>query len=83
MNWHLRGHYTAWEPGKRLAFTWAWDHEPATTPTTVDITFAPNPVGGTRLTLRYGPYAPTPAGATERQGHLEGWTHFLTRLQAV
>ena len=25
---HLRGAFTAFEPGQKLAFTWRWDHEP-------------------------------------------------------
>src|SRR5579859_7869361 len=27
-NWHLRGHYVVFQPGKELAFTWKWDHHP-------------------------------------------------------
>jgi uncharacterized protein YndB with AHSA1/START domain len=26
MNWHLRGNYITFEPGKKLSFTWKWDH---------------------------------------------------------
>src|SRR5262245_7200082 len=47
--WHLRGHYTAFEPGRRLTFTWRWDHDPAELPAReVAVTFEPLP-GGTRL----------------------------------
>jgi uncharacterized protein YndB with AHSA1/START domain len=27
MNWHLRGRLNFLEPGKRLAFTWRWEHD--------------------------------------------------------
>jgi uncharacterized protein YndB with AHSA1/START domain len=80
MNWHLRGVYTAFEPGRRLAFTWRWDHEPDAPERSVDITFAPGGEG-THLTATHGTYADTDADREERQGHLDGWTHFLSQLQ--
>lgn len=80
--WHLRGHYTAFEPGRRLAFTWKWDHDPAELPAReVAVTFDPLP-GGTRLTLTHSPYDGSPADQEDRAGHLEGWTYFLPRLKA-
>jgi uncharacterized protein YndB with AHSA1/START domain len=79
MDWHLRGEYTAVEPGVRLAFTWRWDHEPGRPARTVEVLF--DPVGdlGTQLTVTHGVYAEQ--DREERDGHLEGWTYFLTRLR--
>jgi uncharacterized protein YndB with AHSA1/START domain len=79
MGWHLRGEYTAVEPSRRLVFTWRWDHEPDTPTRTVEVLF--DPVGdlGTQITVTHGTYAE--ADFEERDGHLEGWTYFLTRLR--
>ena len=83
MDWHLRGHYTAFEPGAHLAFTWAWDHEPAVPTRMVTLHFAPDGAGGTHLTITHGFYGDTAAEQTDRQGHIDGWLHFLPRLQAI
>ncbi len=83
-DWHLRGRYTAFESARRLAFTWQWDHDPADGPAThVDIAFYPLLGGGTVLTLIHERYPNAPAGRDLRAEHLEGWTHFLTRLQGL
>ena len=84
--WHLRGHYTAVEPGRLLAFTCAWDGElERTGPKHVTLRFEPLPDagesdGGTRLILTHGTYAGTPEDREARQGHLDGWRHFLPCL---
>ena len=85
MNWHLRGHYTAFEPAQRLAFTWKWDHDPQELrEREVSLTFEPVPTGGTRLLLTHGPYDDTPEEqAIRSEHHLTGWQHFLPRLQGV
>src|SRR5579872_5518408 len=60
MNWHLRGQYTHYEPGKQLAFTWKWDHDDeGTAVREVVIVLEALPVGGTKLTLTHGPYTDT------------------------
>jgi uncharacterized protein YndB with AHSA1/START domain len=84
MNWHLHGRYTHFEPGKRLAFTWHWDHdEEGSQETVVDVTLERTPDGGTRLLLTHGPYTETPEDQNLRlEHHLAGWLHFLPRLQA-
>lgn len=84
-NHHLRGTYSDFRPGKALAFTWRWDHEPADAPTrTVILAFDPMPAdAGVRLTLRQFPYGDTDAEKEARAGHLEGWTYFLSRLQSL
>ena len=89
MNWRLRGVYTAFEPGKRLGFTWRWDHdEPDEPGREVLMVFEPLPPDapdrpvGTRLLLTHGPYSDTPADQELRiEHHLAGWQHFLLRLQ--
>jgi len=78
-NWHLRGNYLKFEPGRQIAFTWKWDHDPEDV-TMVIAEFQPLENDGTRLTITHGPYAETPEGQERRQGHIEGWQHFLTRL---
>lgn len=82
MEWRLRGRYTAFEPGKRLTFTWNWDHEPDTPERQVDVLFEPSG-DGTQMTIIHGPYTDSPADQQERQGHLEGWQHFCSRLSDV
>ena len=81
MSWHLRGVYTDFEPPSRLGFTWAWDHEPPEHRAQVDVLFESTPDGGSRLTLTHGPYRSTEPAQQIRQGHLEGWLHFLSKLQ--
>jgi uncharacterized protein YndB with AHSA1/START domain len=83
MNWDLRGTYTAFEPGMRLAFTWRWDHEPDTPTRHVDIRFEPVGDIGTQLTVTHGMYTQSEKDQEERQGHLDGWTYFLTRLHST
>ena len=83
---HLRGGFTAFEPGKKLAFTWKWDHEPVNAPTrTVTVSFTPDTRDDERvtLTLRHEPYGATQAEQDARKGHLEGWTYFLGKLQSL
>jgi uncharacterized protein YndB with AHSA1/START domain len=80
MGWVLRGCYTEVEEPHALSFTWRWDHEPEKPERQVRVSFEQIP-GGTRLLLQHGTYAATPADQEERQGHLDGWMHFLGRLR--
>ena len=80
-NWHLRGYYTTFEPGKELAFTWKWDHFAVTT--NVNVTFDPLSTGGTKLTVTHSPYSETEIDQEARLGHVEGWMYFVTRLQDI
>lgn len=83
MNWHLRGHYTSFEPGGRLDFTWKWDHDPPEAQERfVKIIFEPLATIGTWLLLTHGPYSDTPEDQElHTEHHLAGWQHFLPRLQ--
>jgi len=85
MNWHLRGQYTRFEPGKQLAFTWKWDHdEEGITVREVMIVFEPLPGRGTKLVLTHGPYAVSADDQEVRiEHHLAGWQHFIPRLQLL
>jgi uncharacterized protein YndB with AHSA1/START domain len=78
--WRLTGHYTIFEPGRRLGFTWRWAHEPDAPETVGRLAFEAMEDGGMRLTLAHGPYDESPESQEMRAGHLEGWTHFLGRL---
>lgn len=91
----MRGHVVGYEPGSRLEFTWAWDHEPGAPERTVLVTVAEagggagraggggagraGP-GGTELTVLHGPHGEGEAEQAARSGHHEGWEYFLARL---
>jgi uncharacterized protein YndB with AHSA1/START domain len=70
----LGGTFSEVVPGKRLAFSWNWHHEPDTGQHVV-VDFEKRDED-TLLTLTHGP-----ANPEEQQGHLEGWEHFLGRLK--
>jgi uncharacterized protein YndB with AHSA1/START domain len=82
--WALRGQYTAFEPGRRIGFTWRWDEDTPDIPTTqVEIGLDPLAGGGTQLTLTHGRYDGTTAGQSMRESHRVGWLHFLPQLQQL
>ncbi len=85
MEWHLCGHYTAFEPGKQLGFSWHWDHDTHDTgKRVVEIFFRHLSAGGTKLLLSHGMYLDTPEDQKIRvEDHLAGWQHFLPRLQGI
>jgi uncharacterized protein YndB with AHSA1/START domain len=83
MDLHLRGVYSDIEPGSRLGFSWYWDHEPSVPARFVDVLFELTGNGGTRITVTHQRYEESARDREERQGHLEGWTYFLGRLQSV
>ena len=66
-------------PGELLAFSWESEHELNEPERTVVVSVAPHE-GGTRLTIRHGEYGPTDGEAEEREGHLDGWEHYLPQL---
>jgi uncharacterized protein YndB with AHSA1/START domain len=82
--WSLRGYYTAFERGKNLSFTWKWESEPDLAPIRhVIVTFEALAEGGSLISIIHGPYTESREDQDERAGHLEGWTHFLGRLQSL
>jgi uncharacterized protein YndB with AHSA1/START domain len=84
MNLHLRGQYTFVERGRKLAFTWQWDHEKSSgrLPRSVIVNFEPCR-DGAMLTIQHMPYADNPTEQAERKAHSEAWQFFLTQLQKL
>jgi uncharacterized protein YndB with AHSA1/START domain len=87
MNWSLSGEYAAFEPGRRLEFTWQWEHEPKTPMRRVEIDFSDTALGS-EIILTHGPYSRVEGDQADRDqadrlSHLEGWNHFLSRLGSV
>lgn len=64
-------------PGRRLVFTWAWEHTPERV-SRVTVSLAPRD-GGTELTLHHERFADDEA----RTKHEQGWSGCLGRLAAV
>lgn len=76
-DWHMRGVYTALEPGVHVGFTWAWDHEPSHVGAKqVDIWFQPLMESGSRIAIYHGPYDVSEQDQGSKQGVIEGWIHF-------
>jgi uncharacterized protein YndB with AHSA1/START domain len=76
--WTLRGTFSRMEPGRALAFTWTWDHEPGVTKDVI-VTF--EPLGrGTRIVVEHRPYSEDARDRELRQEHSDGWRFFLGRL---
>jgi uncharacterized protein YndB with AHSA1/START domain len=80
MEWELYGEYSHFEPGRRLAFSWNWRHEPDLPTRQVDIQIEPL-AQGSRLTLTHSAYSDSPADQTDRQSQIDGWHYFLGQLQ--
>jgi uncharacterized protein YndB with AHSA1/START domain/ribosomal protein S18 acetylase RimI-like enzyme len=74
--WVLRGSYTAADPGRRLGFTWKWDHE-GLPMRQVNISLAETK-GISTLHLEH-----SHASSEEAAGYVEGWSHFFGQLQAA
>ena len=73
--------YTDFERGKRLGFSWKWDHEPSDN-TNVSLIIETLPRRGSHLVLNHGSYSVDEEGRKRRQGHIDGRMHFLERLQS-
>lgn len=82
MDWHLRGEYKEFIPGRRLAFTWRWDHKPELPERLVEIDIEPA-TKGSSLTVTHGHYTESRLDQDDRQSHADGWTYFLGQLQRV
>lgn len=69
-----RGTLLVVEPGRRLVYTWLFDHVEPPLPTTVEVTLTP--LGrGTRVHLHHHSFVERPA----RDRHAGGWAHYLPR----
>ena len=69
----LRGEYVSVDPGRRLEFTWSWDHDDLP-PRHVAIGFARSDLGSL-VTVDHE--APT---SSEQSDYRDGWEHFLGQL---
>jgi len=82
LGWRLEGRITRSQPPRALSFTWRWTHEPGLPERQVDVLLEAQGEG-TRLSVRHGPYTASAEDQKDRQGHVDGWLHFLRRLQEV
>ncbi len=76
----LTGTFSDVEPGRRLAFSWRWEHETDREQRVV-VDFERRDAD-TLLTVTQGPYTVGKAGR-ERQAQLDDWTHLLGRLKTA
>ncbi|HTW89772.1 MAG TPA: SRPBCC domain-containing protein [Candidatus Binataceae bacterium] len=73
------GRVTAWEPPKRVAFTWrapAWEAA-----TQVDVRFIAEG-GGTRVELEHSGWEQGPTISKEAKGYSEGWDFILGQFES-
>lgn len=80
-DWHMHGHFTDFEPGRSLGFTWKWDHEPDTPTREVAITLHDRAEGGCRITIIHGPYNESERDQNDRASHIEGWQYYCGKLR--
>jgi uncharacterized protein YndB with AHSA1/START domain len=76
----VRGRYLEIDRPYRVVFSWGMTGNPALPPgaSKVAFTLTPTAQGGTRVDLMHSDLP-----ETEVAGHLDGWTHFLSRLRIV
>jgi uncharacterized protein YndB with AHSA1/START domain len=71
------GRVLAWEPGKRLVFTWRQGNWDPTQSTDVEVRFEPSG-RGTLVTVEHGGWDRVPsAGRGQIEGYGEGWGELL------
>jgi uncharacterized protein YndB with AHSA1/START domain len=70
------GRVTAWEPGRKLGFTWTQSSWPEDAITDVEIAFEPVEEG-TRLRLVHSGWEKVPRGADLARGYGAGWGELL------
>ena len=75
------GTITAWEPPRRVAFTWH-PGTPVDEATAVEVTFAPTATG-TTVTLTHTGWEDRPDGARMRIGYDTGWDLVLGKYLAL
>jgi uncharacterized protein YndB with AHSA1/START domain len=79
----VEGHITELEPGRRLAYTWAWsDAEPAPA-TVVTWTVRGLPGGGTEISLEHAGWTEAGADEATRDDHAGYWDGYLEDLVSV
>ena len=80
--WKLLGRVLAFTVGRRLVFSWTFEHDPSED-RHVEVVFDPLDGGGTRLWVIHSPYDEGDPERKAREGHRKGWEHFLARLRAL
>jgi uncharacterized protein YndB with AHSA1/START domain len=73
------GTVTHWEPPHRVAFTWHAG-TPASQSTLVEVTFSPDPLDGTVVSLVHSGWEHRPDGASARDGYDAGWEPVIERF---
>jgi uncharacterized protein YndB with AHSA1/START domain len=79
----VTGEVVALEPGRRLAYTWAWADGEAGETTVVTWTVEPLPGGGSRVRLVHDGWDAAGGNATARDDHEGYWTGYLDDLRDV
>ena len=79
----VEGRIRALEPGRRLAYSWAWADVEPVQETLVSWTIEPEPGGGTRVTLEHAGWTEAGADATSRNDHEGYWDGYLEDLVSV
>jgi uncharacterized protein YndB with AHSA1/START domain len=76
----VRGQYLELDRPNRVVFSWGMAGNPALPPGTSKVSFTLTPTlrGGTRVDLLHSDLP-----ETEVTGHVDGWTHFLSRLRVA
>ena len=73
----VNGTIRALEPGRRLAYSWAWAEAEPVEETLVTWTIEPLPGGGTQVTLEHAGWVEAGANATARDDHAGYWDCLL------
>jgi uncharacterized protein YndB with AHSA1/START domain len=79
----VEGRIRALEPGRRLAYSWAWADVEPVQETLVSWTIEAVPGGGTRVTLEHAGWTEAGADATSRNDHEGYWDGYLEDLVSV
>lgn len=75
----VSGTYQEVDLPERLVFSWHWEHEPDTAPSTVRVTFTERSADSTEVLLEHLDLA----NSDEASAHTEGWAITLDRLDQV
>lgn len=75
----MRGRVLAYQPDAGLAFSWSWEHEPASPKREVEIRVV-DIEDGTRVSIWHGSFGDTESEEVDAVDIQQGWEHFLPRL---
>jgi uncharacterized protein YndB with AHSA1/START domain len=79
----VEGTIRALEPGRRLAYSWAWLDAQPLSETLVSWTIEPLSAGGTQVTLEHDGWTEAGADAATRNDHAGYWEGYLEDLVSV